>query len=51
MTGKGVSILGKIQTCYSSRLLQGEHLRYKQGTDIFITVPSNPAQGNLRHYC
>lgn len=51
MTGKDVSILGKSQICCSSLLLQGEPLRYKQGTDIFITVPSNPAQGDLRHYC
>lgn len=45
MTGKGVSTLGKNQTCCSSLLLQGKPLRYKQGTDIFITVPSNHAQG------
>lgn len=36
-------------TCCSSPLLQ--ELRNKQGTDIFITAPSNSAQGDLRHYC
>lgn len=39
---------GSLTRC-SSPLLQ--ELRYKQGTDIFITAPSNPAQGDLRHYC
>lgn len=35
----------------SSELLLQEKLKYKQGTDIFITAPSNPAQGDLSHYC
>lgn len=30
---------------------QEQKLGYKQGADTFIAVPSNPAQGDLRHYC
>lgn len=51
MTGKGVSILGKHQTCCSSPLLQGEPLRYKQtflGHRHFYYCAIKPCPGRFK---